>query len=138
MNASSRLLHDLAIPANVADFAKVISSATERAMRLQRQALPRSTRPPMVAYSFSDYHYADAFDNWLHATRAALMLPLIAALDEDTYDFFEARGVDVVLLRDTKPPHSRLAARYLYIRTLVVSRLLRSGLRVCFSEMDGA
>ena len=131
--------HDLAAPHDDSSgLAAFISAIAQRAHILRREALPRAppglAGAPTVAYTFTNYAYVSGFANWLHAARASLATPAVAATDMASYRWFRARGVDCLLLLDGA--HKPLNERFLYIRAEVTSRLLHAGLKVIFSEQD--
>ena len=81
--SEARLTHNLAAPSAAHDLAAVVKRATTRALSIHRQALPlAASHLPKVFFTFTDSKYESAFSNMLNAARAALMVPLVAALDE--------------------------------------------------------
>ena len=135
-------VHDLATPDNAYDLDAFVGSVARRAFSVTREALPEKPRDanvvmPAVSHTFTNSKYVSGFSNWLNGARASLTMPAVMATDEETYAWFTARGVDVILLADAtgtlaRKPHNR----FTYLRTAATMRLLRLGCLVVFSELD--
>ena len=130
------LEHDVANFKDDAGLRAFVSSVQQAATLFHRAALPRAppSIPASVTLTVTNFAYASGFDNWLTFTRAALTLPVVAAMDRASYDYFVSRGECALLLRDSaKLPFNR---RSLYIKSELSARLLGAQLKLIFSEMD--
>ena len=130
------LEHDVANFKDDAGLRAFVSSVQQAATLFHRAALPRAppSIPASVTLTVTNFAYSSGFDNWLTFTRAALTLPVVAAMDRASYDYFVSRGECALLLRDSaKLPFNR---RSLYIKSELSARLLGAQLKLIFSEMD--